>query len=266
MILSNFNFHATRSTMLLCNFVKGEEKSNCIMRSTTKRTYLLVLIFSLAMGFLEAVVVIYLRKISYPHGFEFPLELLPPKLYVIELLREFATLVMLFTLALLAGKNKLERFAYFLFAFAIWDIVYYIGLKLILNWPQSLMTRDILFLIPIPWVSPVLAPLICSLSMIALALGLTYGEKYIPAFRLRWIEWELLIAGALVVFSAFIWSYAAFLVNISALGISKADFHAALERFNPASFHWGLFLAGEILIVIAIFLIWKRSLSAKRSS
>lgn len=230
------------------------------MKSSYKETYILVLIFSIAMGFLEAVVVIYLRKIYYPHGFEFPLAMLPPKMYVIELSREFATLMMLVTLAILAGRNKLEQFAYFLFAFAIWDIVYYVGLKLMLNWPPSLMTWDILFLIPLPWVGPVLAPLICSLSMIVLAFGLTFGEEHVPAFRLRRVEWGLLITGAFVVIIAFILDYAAFLLKISASSASKTAVHAALMRFSPTTFHWGLFLTGEMLIVAAIVMIWRRDM------
>ena len=34
----------------------------------------IVAIFAIAMGFLEAVIVIYLRKIYYPLGFNFPLK------------------------------------------------------------------------------------------------------------------------------------------------------------------------------------------------
>lgn len=229
------------------------------MRYEIKRTYLLVLIFSIAMGFLEAVVVIYLRKISYPHGFEFPLRLLPPKMYVIELSREFATLVMLVTLAFIAGKNKLERFAYFLFAFAIWDIIYYVGLKLMLNWPPSLMTWDILFLIPIPWVSPVLAPIISSISMIFLAFGLTLGQQKIIGFQVKLAEWGVLLAGAFIVFCSFIWDYASFLLKIGSSNSSREDLHAAFTRFIPGSFHWGLFIFGQILIFGAIIMIWRRS-------
>jgi len=230
------------------------------MNPSQKRTYLLVFIFSIAMGFLEAVVVVYLRKIYYPHGFDFPLAILPPKMYYTELSREAATIVMLVTLALMAGKTRLERFAYFLFAFAIWDIIYYIGLKLLVNWPPTLMTWDILFLIPLPWVSPVLAPLICALSMIALAFSLTYGQQKVHNFRVRWIEWELVIVGAFIVFCTFIWEYANFLLSIGVPDVPKALVRAAIVRFSPESYPWGLYITGEILILIAIVLIWRRSL------
>ncbi len=90
------------------------------------------------MGMLEAIVVVYLRRIFYPSGFKFPLEIIPGSILQVEILRESCTLVMLVSISLIAGKNKLQSFAYFLFCFAVWDIVYYIGLKLILNWPASL--------------------------------------------------------------------------------------------------------------------------------
>lgn len=228
------------------------------MTSGQKRTYILVLIFSIAMGFLEAVVVVYLRKISYPHGFHFPLVLLPKKMYFTELSREFATLVMLVSLAFLAGKNRLERFAYFLFAFAVWDIIYYAGLKLLLNWPPSFMTWDILFLIPIPWVSPVLAPLICSLSMIFLAFGLTRGQQKVPSFRVSFAEWGLLLGGAVIVFWSFVRDYAAFLFRKGILNGTGKHTAVVLSRFSPVSFHWGLFIPGEILILISIAMIWKK--------
>jgi membrane protein implicated in regulation of membrane protease activity len=53
--------------------------------------------------------------------------------------------------------------------FAIWDIFYYIFLWLLIGWPESFFTWDILFLLPVTWVGPVLAPVINSLTMIVLA-------------------------------------------------------------------------------------------------
>ncbi|MBE0651307.1 MAG: hypothetical protein IH595_10755 [Bacteroidales bacterium] len=235
------------------------------MNPSQKRTYLLVFIFSIAMGFLEAVVVVYLRKIFYPNGFDFPLVILPPKMYFTELFREAATIIMLITLALIAGKSRLEKFAYFLVAFAVWDIVYYAGLKLLVNWPPTFMTWDILFLIPIPWVSPVLAPIISALSMIALAFGLTHGQQKIHAFRLKWIEWEVLIVGACIVFASFTWEYAYFLLSIGVPGTPRTQISAILARFFPGTFPWSLFILGEVLIIITIVMIWRRSLAGNEN-
>ncbi|RLD10457.1 hypothetical protein DRI50_11065, partial [candidate division KSB1 bacterium] len=47
-----------------------------------------VIIFSVAMAFWEASVVIYLRELYYPNGFVFPLRIMPANIYNIELVRE----------------------------------------------------------------------------------------------------------------------------------------------------------------------------------
>jgi hypothetical protein len=101
------------------------------------------------MGFLEAIVVVYLRQLYFPEGFDFPLNPIPPKILAIEWLREITTLVMLVSIGIIAGKNFLQRFSYFLYCFAVWDIFYYVALKLLLNWPPSLLTWDLLFLFPV---------------------------------------------------------------------------------------------------------------------
>src|SRR4051812_35804258 len=119
-------------------------------------------IFSVAMGYLEGAVVIYLRKLYYPEGFSFPLKVMDASTGAVEFLREAATLFMFLSVAALCGKNLKERFAWFCFCFGVWDLVYYAVLKLALNWPLSWFEWDILFLIPVPWVGPVLAPCIVS--------------------------------------------------------------------------------------------------------
>ena len=90
--------------------------------------------FSIAMGFLEAAVVIYLRLLYYPSGFQFPLVPLDERASVVEVLREAATVVMLVGFGAMAGKNFQQRLAFFLLAFAIWDLFYYVFLKAVLNW------------------------------------------------------------------------------------------------------------------------------------
>ena len=114
-----------------------------------KRVIILLILFSTAMGFMESAVVIYLRHIYYPEGFRFPLVPVSNLDGITELFREFATLIMLVTISAIAGKNPVQRFAIFLLNFAIWDLAYYLFLKLFLGWPLSLFTWDILFLIPV---------------------------------------------------------------------------------------------------------------------
>ena len=135
-----------------------------------------VIIWGIAFGFVEASVVEYLRAIYYPisdGGFHFPIQTLaqlqsmgPEHIHrlEIEVVREFFTLVMLATIAIAAARNRRQAWAYFMIAFGVWDIFYYIWLKVLLDWPAGLMTWDLLFLLPVPWVSPVAAPVIISLS------------------------------------------------------------------------------------------------------
>jgi hypothetical protein len=102
------------------------------MNSKSLTFYLLVVsLFSIAMGLFESAVVIYMREILYPEGFGFPLSPVQPDMMLTELLREGATIIMLLGIGFLAGRNTSERFAWFLYSFAIWDIFYYVFLRLL---------------------------------------------------------------------------------------------------------------------------------------
>jgi len=89
---------------------------------------------------------------------------------LVEVAREAATLLMLLGVAMLAERRPLRRFAAFAFCFGVWDIVYYVMLRAAIGWPASLLEWDILFLIPAPWTSPVLAPVLVSLALIGAAV------------------------------------------------------------------------------------------------
>ncbi|HKK21835.1 MAG TPA: hypothetical protein VJ983_10215, partial [candidate division Zixibacteria bacterium] len=67
-------------------------------------TLITVILFAVAFGYLEAAVVTYLRDLYYPEGFQFPVKALPTSRIAIELVREFATLVMVTTVGILAGR------------------------------------------------------------------------------------------------------------------------------------------------------------------
>ena len=144
--------------------------------NSLKRLGVLVL-FGAAFGYIEAAVVVYLRRIFYPDGFGFPIadfhEMAGFGPYLLtEVGREAATLVLILTACALMARDLRRRTAYFLIIFAIWDITYYLWLKVILNWPASVMDWDILFLIPVTWGGPVLAPLITSCLMLLIAWAL----------------------------------------------------------------------------------------------
>ncbi|HPB25925.1 MAG TPA: hypothetical protein PLE11_09195, partial [Bacteroidales bacterium] len=105
------------------------------MKSNTVKIFW-ILLFSIAMGYLESAVVIYIRELYYPEGFAFPMKLISEKIMITEFFREAATMLMLLGTAIIAGRNAIERFAYFIMCFGIWDIFYYVFLYLILGWPQ----------------------------------------------------------------------------------------------------------------------------------
>jgi hypothetical protein len=221
----------------------------------SNRTLWLIL-FSIAMGFLEATVVIYLREIYYPQGFTFPLTIMDPKLAIIELFREAATVVMLIGVGVLTGSNVNQRLAYFLSAFAIWDLFYYVFLKLALGWPMSWFTWDILFLIPVPWVGPVLAPCIASLTMIVLALALYHRDNLNPMNRLKMTEWLLIATGCIVIVGTWMSDY--FSV-VSGRSLTPEESVQVFSNYIPQSFHWGIFSLGEGLLLAAIARFWWRT-------
>jgi hypothetical protein len=230
---------------------------------TVKKTFLNLVIFSVAMGFLEAIVVVYLRHQFYPEGFNFPFKMLPTNLILIEWIREIATIVMLVSVGILAGKDRMQKFFYFLFAFAVWDIVYYLALKLFLDWPESLLTWDILFLIPIPWIGPVLAPVICSLTMIVFATTtISYQEKG-ALLQLKAIDWILILSGVALILYSFMQDFFNLIAQNGFLSdfwtlASNEHFWKIIAGFIPTYYNWWLFVPGELLIITANFMVLKR--------
>jgi hypothetical protein len=132
--------------------------------------FAVVFVWAVAFAFVEAMVVYYLRKLfglQYhrtfaPADFHFPRAYLP-----YERAREAATMVMLLAVGFLAGRTWWQRFAFWLTAFGVWDIFYYVWLRVLLRWPSSLGTRDLLFLLPNEWWAPVWQPLLASGAFIA---------------------------------------------------------------------------------------------------
>ncbi len=207
-----------------------------------KKRLLLLLAFAIAMGYLEAAVVVYLRQLYYPEGFAFPMKQIPQSLALIELFREAATIVMLLTLAFIFEKTPRARLIAFMLAFGIWDISYYAWLKVAIDWPESLLTWDILFLIPFVWTGPVIAPVIVSIAMIATSI-IYYSRK--NRYEYVWIsklECALVILGAALIFLSFITNH-----------------QVALAGKVPDSFHWEIFMAGLACGCLAVTRILRRA-------
>src|SRR5258706_7135564 len=151
-------------------------------------------VFAGSFGFLEAVVVVYLRAaVGLLPGYQGTLSdvirmsgqfyvqtqvmsQFPRSLLTLEVLREAATILMLLSVALLTSANARARAAVFLWTFAIWDIVYYAALWATVRWPLSLKDPDVLFLIPVPWLSPVWFPILVS----ALAMAAVLVSRVTP--------------------------------------------------------------------------------------
>ena len=127
-----------------------------------------VALYAMAMGYVEAAAVLYIRTL---YGGVDPLgprhwPVTPlPDLGGVEIGREAATLVMLAAVGWLAGRRTAERVGAFLIAFGLWDVLYYVCLWLFTRWPATPLAPDVLFLIPLPWWGPVLAPALIALVM-----------------------------------------------------------------------------------------------------
>ena len=226
------------------------------------KTLIWLTVFSIAMGYLESAVVVYLRAIMYPDGFGFPLTSFDSHLATTEIIREAATIIMLLGAGIVAGKTFSERFAWFIYCFAIWDIFYYVFLKVLISWPESFMTWDILFLIPATWVGPVITPVIVSLTMIILAMVIIfYGSR--KNIHVSLIEWISFIVGAHILILAFIWDYSRFILDRYSLGeIWRMPDTRPLRQLGlqyiPHSFNWLLFWIGEIIIIAGIVMLFIR--------
>jgi hypothetical protein len=232
------------------------------MRSALK-LFVWLTIFSIAMGYLETAVVVYLRKIYYPGGFNFPLVPIEPSLAVTEFWREAATIIMLGVMGYLAGKNRAQRWAFFVYCFAIWDIFYYIFLKLLLNWPESLFTWDILFLIPVPWIGPVLAPCIVSLTMIVFCIVVVYYDEISRPLKFSVSQVMLFVFGCLIIIVSFMWDYIEYLSvaehphKVWTLS-NNEDMFSEIVNYIPAHYNWGMFVVGELMLLGSLFISIKK--------
>lgn len=236
------------------------------IRYIRENHYLPLFIFAFSMGLLEAIVVVYIRELYYPDGFRFPLEELPPWLIAVEWVREITTLLMLGSVAWITGTTFLKRLSAFLYLFGIWDIVYYLGLKIFLDWPESLLTWDILFLIPFAWVGPVLAPILCSVFMIFMAFLFDYHRLNHDLERLKKRELLLIFSGAGVILYTFTVDFGRILIKGDFLkdfsGLAEnPEFLKILTTWQPESYNWLFFLAGMMIIGGGVFLVHKRAVS-----
>lgn len=206
-----------------------------------RNRWFVVGIMAIAMAWLEAAVVMYLRffidRIN-PYQVD-PLPLIA-ELGEIELVREAATLVMLFCVGWLAGRERFSRLGYFLIAFGLWDIFYYAFLRVMGGWPETILDWDILFLLPLPWWGPVLAPVLISLLMIVFGSLLSTAEGRLST--LAWWSWLAVIVGVFLALFAFMQE------ALKALPASIETIRSIL----PVDFNWWLFSLAMFFFAIPI--------------
>jgi hypothetical protein len=158
--------------------------------------------FAVAMAFVEAAVVVYLREII-GGGPVFPMKEISPQLVAVEVFREAATIVMLVSVAFLSFRGEARRMGAFLLLFAVWDIFYYIWLSVTIGWPAGIGDWDVLFLIPLPWVGPVWSVLLICAGMVAFSvpfLRTPEEARFAPGL---W-GWASGVAGALTIIATYI--------------------------------------------------------------
>jgi hypothetical protein len=206
-------------------------------------------IFAITMAYLESTIVVYLRRLYYTDrgGFGFPLVIIDVPTLLLELGREACTIVMLATFGIAAGRTKVGKFAFFLFLFGVWDIFYYVWLKVFLDWPASLLTWDVLFLIPVPWVGPVLAPVSVACTMIGMAFVMLHLENRGPVKAASKLVWFAQVSACLIIITSFTMDV---IPRLDASG-------APLARWVPTTYGWWMLLLG-LAISIAPFARWAR--------
>ncbi|RME94911.1 MAG: hypothetical protein D6766_04700 [Verrucomicrobia bacterium] len=218
------------------------------MKRSVCSRWLAVTLYALAMAWVEAAVVCYLRTIIGEFDPARPAPTpLPGNLIGAEMIREVATLIMLGTVAWLAGEGRRSRVGAFLLAFGVWDIGYYVFLVPLTGWPHGLADWDILFLLPLPWWGPVWAPVSIALLMILAGSGwLVRGEEGTQP-----LSWKAIGAG-----------------TIGALGAMAIFMLDALRQLGeerplrldqpPADFPELLFGVTWMLMAIPALAVWRR--------
>ena len=197
---------------------------------------MVVVAFATAMAWVEAACVFYIRmlvdRIEPYQADPLPMN---DALGSVELWREAATLVMIATLGVLAGRSWRRRAGYAALAFGAWDIGYYVFLRLMSGWPTSLLDWDILFLLPLPWWGPVLAPV--SIALVMMLWGTLETQSGDDAVDARW-TWALAAVGimlALAVFMIDAWR-------------ALSDGRDAVLQVLPTTFNWPLFWVALLLM------------------
>ncbi len=205
-----------------------------------------VILFAIAMGLLESICVVYIRQIIFPPDGNIANTPISDFNFTLEAIRESMTIIMLTALSILAAFNWRTRLAMFFLAFGIWDIFYYFGLKIFLDWPATIMDWDTLFLIPVAWYSPIIVPVLISTYFIIGSIFIIIHESNGTKLKFNFSVVVLQFLGFVVWFYSF--------VKNSAM-ISE-------NGYTNVEYSWALFFLGLIFGIsslIAAFILGKKS-------
>ena len=208
-------------------------------RTAEWNRWFIVCVFAIAMAWVESAVVFDLRTMVHriePYQAD-PLPLIG-KLGPVELVRELATMIMLLTVGMLAGKTWRARLGYSAIAFGVWDIFYYVFLKMMCGWPHSLFDWDILFLLPLPWWGPVLAPMMIALMMVAWGTLVTQFEHKSASRVSNLAPWAMNFTGMILALYVFM----ADTLRVADQGTF------VVRKVLPTEFGWPLFLVALLLL------------------
>jgi hypothetical protein len=211
--------------------------------NSERQRWLVVSLYAIAMAWVEAAVVYYLRtmvdRIEPYQPNPLPIA---TGLGQAELVREVATLIMLFTVGWLAGRNWRSRFGYMGITFGVWDIFYYVFLKVMTDWPHSLADWDVLFLLPLPWWGPVWAPTSIALLMVLWGTFVTQFERVNQVNGSNWRP--LALGGAGIALALYV--FMADAIRIADQGTE------ALRALLPEQFNWPLFVVALALMTVPV--------------
>jgi hypothetical protein len=214
-----------------------------------RKRWIVVVLFAVGMAWVEAASVYYLRVLVdrvVPYQAN-PLPVAGP-MGAVEMVREAATLVMLLTVGMLAGRTWPLRLGYSAIAFGVWDILYYVFLAVMTGWPTSVLDWDILFLLPLPWWGPVIAPVSIAMLMIALGSFVTQSSRHALATSFTWVSWNLSGLGILLALYVFM---------ADAIHAAPRGLEATMQLL-PTEFNWVLFcLALGLMAAPALEIGWK---------
>jgi len=214
---------------------------------TALSNWVWVVIFAIAFAWVESAVVVYLRRIYFDGVFSFPLTInyengkhVFDPLVRIELGREIATIIILIAVGCIAGRKKFHQFCYFMIAFGIWDIFYYIWLYIMVGWPESLMTWDLLFYVPLPWVGPVITPVLIAIAMVVAGSLIIYLDEKGYEILWRWYDMVIELICAAIMIVAFCWDWKNILQVPGDL----------IYTGTPNPFAWWLYLPAYLFSII----------------